>query len=46
LCHREDKEVAGRYSRANVEGKEVVRKDLPMVTKTSVTIQSPIVNQL
>jgi hypothetical protein len=25
---------AGRYSRANVEGKEVVRKDLPMVTKT------------
>ncbi|MCK1315738.1 MULTISPECIES: hypothetical protein [unclassified Bradyrhizobium] len=25
---------AGRYSRANVEGKEVTRKDLPMVTKT------------
>jgi hypothetical protein len=25
---------AGRYSRANVEGKEVVRKDLPMITKT------------
>jgi hypothetical protein len=25
---------AGKYSRANVEGKDVVRKDLPMVTKT------------
>jgi hypothetical protein len=24
----------GRYSKANVEGKEVVRKDLPMVTRT------------
>lgn len=24
----------GRYSRANVEGKEIVRKDLPMVTRT------------
>lgn len=27
--------VAGKYCRANVEGKEVVRKDLPMVTKTT-----------
>jgi hypothetical protein len=26
---------AGRYSRANVEGKDLVRKDLPMVEKTS-----------
>ena len=26
--------TAGRYSRANVEGKEVVRKDLPMVSRT------------
>jgi hypothetical protein len=25
---------AGRYSRANVEGKEVVRRDLPMTKKT------------
>ena len=26
--------TAGRYSRANVEGREVVRKDLPMVTRS------------
>jgi hypothetical protein len=28
------KASAGRYSKANVEGKDAIRKDLPMVTKT------------
>lgn len=31
---------AGRYSKANVEGKEIVRRDLPMYTKTFY-IESP-----
>jgi|ERR1019366_10265572 hypothetical protein len=32
--------TAGRYSKANVEGREIIRKDLPMVTK-SYSWESP-----